>query len=167
MKEWHSLSSSDWQQQELAHAVAAILTEPVTRSLPASWQGSYTIERSLDWIKERDREGATLLAIDKSTRQALGLMILFGMEAEESNTDADVRLGYLLSEVTWGKGIASELVHGFVSWCRRQASISSIAGGVAVDNPASKRVLEKNGFELIQSEDEVVQDEHLFRLNLR
>ena len=94
-------------------------------------------------------------------------MILFEMEAEEGNGATDIRLGYLLSESTWGKGIASELVHGFVSWCRGQTSILSIAGGVALDNPASNRVLEKNGFQLIQGEDEVIQDEQLFRLGLR
>ena len=122
------------------------------------------MERASEWIKERDEEGATLLVIDKLTHQAVGLKILFEMEAEEGNGATDMRLGYLLSEGTWGKGIASELVHGFVSWCRGQTSISSIAGGVALDNSASKRVLEKNGFQLIQSEDEVFQ---LFRLGLR
>ena len=167
VKDWHSISSSDLQQQDLTGVVAAILTEPVSRSLPASWQGSYTTERAQEWIKERDIEGATLLVIDKLTHQAVGLMILFEMEAEEGNSDTDVRLGYLLSEGTWGKGIATELVHGFVSWCRGQASISSIAGGVAMDNPASKRVLEKNGFQLVPSKDEAVPDEQLFRLSLR
>ena len=157
VKDWHSISSADWQQQELAHVVAAILTEPVTRSLPASWQGSYTIDRARERIKERDQEGATLLVIDKLTHLAVGLMILFEMEAAEVNGDTDVRLGYLLSEGAWGKGIASELVHGFVSWCRGQTSISSIAGGVALDNPASKRVLEKNGFQLIQSGEVAIQ----------
>lgn len=28
VKEWHSLSPSDWQQEDLAEVVAAILTEP-------------------------------------------------------------------------------------------------------------------------------------------
>ena len=165
--EWHSPSSSDWQQQELVHVVAAILTEQVTRSLPASWQGSYTVERAREWIEERDKEGATLLVIDKLIHQAVGLMILFEMQTEEGNGDTDLRLGYLLSEATWGKGIASELVNGFVSWCRGQTSISSIAGGVALDNSASKRVLEKNGFQLVQSGHGIAQDERLYRLSLR
>ncbi len=167
VKEWHSLSPDDWQQEDLAEVVAAILTEPVTRSLPPSWQGSYSLDRAREWIKERDKEGTTLLVINKLTHQAVGLMILFEMPAQEGDDRADVRLGYLLSEVAWGKGIASELVNGFVNWCRGQESISSIAGGVAHDNPASKRVLEKNGFKLVQSGDDVAQGEQLYRLSFR
>ena len=37
----------------------------------------------------------------------------------------------------------------------------------ACDNYASKRVLEKNGFQLVQSGDDVEQGERLYRLNLR
>lgn len=166
VKEWHALSSRDWQQQDLASVVATMLTEPVTRSLPASWQGSYTVERARKWIEERDREGTTLLVVDKSAKQAVGFMILFETDAENGGDGIEVRLGHLLSESAWGQGFASELVRGFVSWCRKQASISSIAGGVARENTPSKRVLEKNGFRLEQHEDESVQDEQLFRLHL-
>ncbi len=51
VKEWHSILPSDWQQRELAHVEAAILAEPVTRSLSAYWQGSYTIEREIVSLK--------------------------------------------------------------------------------------------------------------------
>ena len=142
------------------------LTEPVTRSLPPSWQGSYSLPRGREWIKERDKEWSALLVIDKLTHQAVGLMIL-SMQVDDGKGEADIRLGYLLSEATWGKGIASELVNGFVSWCRGQESITSIAGGVAHDNPASKRVLEKNGFQLVRSENDVAQGEQLYRLSFR
>ena len=167
VNEWHSLSSSDWQQEDLAHAVAAMLTEPVTRALPQSWQGSYSIGRAREWIKERDEDGATLLVIDKSVRKAVGLMILFEMHSEEGIGDIDIRLGYLLSEDSWGKGMASELVNGFINWCSEQSSILSVAGGVAHDNPASRRVLEKNGFQLVRSEDDIARGEQLYRLSFR
>ena len=45
--------------------------------------------------------------------------------------------------------------------------ISSIAGGVALDNPASRRVLQKNGFLLVENEEELDQDEQLFRLSFQ
>lgn len=168
VKEWHSLSASDWPQQDLAHVVMTTLTEPVTRSLPPSWQGSYSKERASQWIQERDdEEGATLLAIDKSTRQPIGLMILFESQSETDNGCIDVRLGYLLAEAAWGKGFATELVTGFVSWCHNQSSIASIAGGVERDNLASIRVLEKTGFQLVTSGTETAQDELLYQLNLR
>jgi ribosomal-protein-alanine N-acetyltransferase len=93
-------------------------------------------------------------------------MILFEMEAEGS-CGTEVRLGYLVSEASWGQGFASELVDGFIGWCRKHTSISSIAGGVAPDNPASKRVLEKNGFQLVQTAHEIDPEEELYRLSLR
>ena len=166
VKEWHSLLTSEGQQRELPYVVANILTGPVTRSLPESWQGSYTIDRARGWIDERDEEGTTLLVIYKLTHQAVGLMILFETQ-EETGGDTEVRLGYLLSEDAWGKGIASELVGGFVKWCSEQTTISSVAGGVALDNPASRRVLQKNGFRLVENEEELDQDEQLFRLSFQ
>jgi len=163
VKEWHSLSRKEWSPQDLPLIVAAMLTEPVTRWLLPAWQGNYTLKRAGEWIRERDEEGSTLLVIDKSNFDSIGLMILFEMPSEEDTGNQDVHLGYLLSEATWGKGIASELVEGFVSWCRDQGCISSISGGVAHDNLASKRVLVKNGFQVVGTE--VNQGEHLYRLS--
>lgn len=166
VKEWHSPSRNEWRPQDLPLFVAAMLTEPVTRWLPPAWQGKYTLERASEWIRERDEEGTTLLVVDKSTLDSVGLIILFEMPSEKDTGHQDVHLGYLLSEATWGKGIASELVEGFVSWCRGQSCISSISGGVAHDNLASKRVLEKNGFQVVHDGTEVNQGEHLYRLSL-
>lgn len=140
VNEWHSIHSDDWDQQELAVVVKNILTPEVTQSLPPSWQGNYTLERASDWIRERDEEGTTLLVTERSTRTAIGFIILFN-----SADGRDIRLGYLLAETVWGKGIASELIRGFVEWCKKN-TVSSVTAGVESDNAASKRVLEKNGF---------------------
>ena len=102
VKECHSLSPGDWWQEDLAKVVAAMLTEVVTRSLPPSWQGIYSIDRALQWIEEQDREGTPLLVVDTLTHQAVGLMMLFETQAEEGNAQVDIRLGYLLSEAVWG-----------------------------------------------------------------
>lgn len=130
---------------DLAAEVAMVLTATTTRSLPTEWQGDFTVERSNDWIRARDAESATLLAVHRSSNATIGLMILFESSAEET-TGIDLRLGYVLAESTWGRGLASELVEGLVAWSRSQPSIRSIAGGVAVQNQASIRVLRKNGF---------------------
>jgi len=162
VREWRSFLPSEWKQQDLGQVVSAMLTDAVTTSLPTAWQGHYSVARVRQWIEERDNEGTTLLVVDKSTKMPVGLMILFETDAENGDSGVEVRLGYLLSESEWGKGFASELVKGFVGWCRDQPSILSIAGGVARDNPASRRVLEKNGFQPIQPEGEAAQDEQLF-----
>lgn len=140
VNEWHSFTPDEWPQQDLDNVVREILTERVTKNLPPIWQGSYNLSRARQWINERDKEGITLLAVEKSSEQAIGMIILF-----ESNASGNLRLGYLLNESAWGKGLASELVGGFVNWCRHH-DIHSVAGGVERSNVASRRVLEKCGF---------------------
>ena len=103
------------------------MTEPVTRALPRDWQGEYAGERALDWIRARDVEGSTLLVVKRASRRAIGLVILFEVKRDEGGVD--VRLGYLLAESAWRQGFASELIRGFVGWCREQAPIRSITGG--------------------------------------
>lgn len=164
VKEWHSLSRDDG---ELARTVADILTDRVTGSLPSSWQGSYTLERAGTWVNERDREGTTLLIVERSTGQAVGLMILHETDAEAVPNGIEVRIGYLLAEPAWGKGYASELIREFVGWCRAHKMICSLDGGVERGNPASARVMEKNGFRPVQEGSELGHQEQLFRLILR
>ena len=164
IREWHSVSWPAHWEDELVGIVAGILTEPVTWTLPVSWHGAFTQERASDWIGERDREGATLLVVEKATVNPVGLVILF---ETPSGDGIEMRLGYLLAEASWGLGIATELVDGLVRWCRVQPTIRSLAGGVAPNNAASKRVLEKNGF--LPSEVARVGDgsEEILRLFLR
>jgi RimJ/RimL family protein N-acetyltransferase len=143
VREWHSLNPGEWVEQDLAEVVATMLTEPVTESLPEAWRGAFTMERAASWVEERDAEGATLLVVERSSGLPVGLVILF--EAQETSAPIELRLGYLLAESAWGKGIASELVDGLVSWSR-QTGVASLVSGVERDNVASRRVLEKNGF---------------------
>jgi RimJ/RimL family protein N-acetyltransferase len=141
--EWHAMA--EHHDLDLAAQVAMVLTATTTRSLPAEWQGDFTVERAQGWISARDTESATLLAVDRASDATVGLVILFEPLAEDP-TGVDLRLGYVLAESTWGRGLASELVEGLVVWSRSQRSIRSISAGVAVHNPASVRVLRKNGF---------------------
>jgi RimJ/RimL family protein N-acetyltransferase len=165
--EWHSLSTPDGRPDDLAQVVTAMLTEPVTRTLPTAWQGDYTVSRAREWIRERDQEGTTLLVIEKSTKEPVGLVILIEVDSENTIDGIEIRLGYLLSEPAWGRGLATELVKGFVGWCRTQAPIATLAGGVDADHPASMRVLEKNGFRPVEADTRTAQDHRLYRLRLR
>ena len=163
IKEWHSSTWPMRCEDDLASVVAGILTEPVTRTLPVAWNGGFTEKRARDWIAERDREGVTLQVVEKATTNTVGLVILFETPSDDG---IEVRLGYLLAEASWGLGFATELVDGLLRWCRAQPSIRSLAGGVAPDNPASRRVLEKNGFLVSESAREGDGSEEILRLIL-
>lgn len=143
--EWRAGADRAPSNRDLPGVVAAMMTEPVTRSLPPQWQGAYDEQRATEWIAARNLEGPTLLVADRSSGEALGLVILFEIESCDTSS-VDVRLGYLLAESAWGRGLASELIAGLVEWCRAAGRVRSLTGGVATDNPASMRVLEKNGF---------------------
>ena len=163
VNEWHSVANQESSPLDLADVVRAILATPVTRTLPEVWQGPYTVERARDWIKERDLEGTTLLVVERSSRRPIGLVVLF--EEDEARLGGpDIRLGYMLAESVWGRGFASELIRGFVGWCRR-AGVVSIMAGVQRGNVASRRVLEKNGFVCVARDEDV--GEQLFELRLR
>jgi len=146
------LDVSGWHRSALPHglelsdAVSGLLTTATTGSLPSGWQGDYDLARATAWIRDRDAESPTLMVIDRATGAPVGLLILFDIPAEDGSDLVDVRLGYLLAESAWGRGLGTELVAGFVDWCRSERRIRSIAGGVEADNAPSARVLTKNGF---------------------
>ncbi len=152
--EWQSLSESDWPLQDISATVRATLSATVTQSLPPHWQGPYDDARARQWIEDRNAEGTTLLAIDTANRAAIGMIILF----EENG---HLRLGYMLRESAWGVGYASELIAGFVAWCRRH-DVLSVTGGVEHTNVASRRVLEKCGFTALAKAQ--ASSEQLFRI---
>lgn len=132
---------------DLTEAVAAILTPKTTGALPPAWRGEYTPERARRWVIERDGESPTFLVVVRSSSEPVGLMILHE-EANEHDMLRHLRVGYVIKESSWGEGIASELVSGLVGWARSQPFVGSISGGVDSQNPASARVLLKNGFRL-------------------
>jgi len=165
VKEWHSFTSENMGGRVLPDVVAAMLTPSVTRQLPTGWQGAYTRERAQQWIADRDAEGVTLLVVERGDGNPVGLVILFE-SGDAAAQKIELRLGYLLSEESWGRGLASELLEGFVGWCRTNA-ISSVEGGVERGNDASRRVLEKNGFLPVSDQGGDESEEQVFRLQLR
>ena len=138
---WHAV---ELPGGSLSDVVANMLTPHTTRSLPRPWRGTYDLTRAAEWIRQRDAEATTLLAMHRRTAAPVGLMILFELPGDPGQVD--IRLGYLLAESAWGKGLGTELVAGLVEWCRARPHIRSITGGVATANMASARVLLNNDF---------------------
>lgn len=149
--EWHEFVERSERKLMLSAVVASMLTERVTAVLPKQWQGSFTTERAAAWIAERDSIATTMLAVTKREEIPVGLLILNETAAQEGK-GIELRIGYLLAEEHWGRGFATELVAGLVVWSQPQLEIVSLVGRVAHGNEASRRVLEKNGFQLAGEE---------------
>ena len=83
-------------------------------------------------------EAVYLIALrDKSVIGAVGLM--YQDEAPE--------LGYWLGVRHWGKGYATEALHAVIDYAFTDLAHDALQAGCRVTNPASRRVLEKCGFQ--------------------
>jgi len=143
VKEWHAFEPEELDPPDLIGAVESMLVPDVTITFPLMWQGTYNRKRAQHWIQECDTDSKTLLAVDKETKKAVGCINFYKVGDNKKATN--LRLGYFLSKVMWGKGFASELIDGFVQWCKEN-NTSSVLAGVDPENTASIRVLEKNNF---------------------
>ncbi|CAA6822515.1 MAG: Unknown protein [uncultured Sulfurovum sp.] len=143
VKQWHSFNPTELNQPDLIDIINDMLEPDITVTFSMMWRGNYDRERTESWIKERDTESKTLLAIDKTTKDAIGVINFF--KVGDRSKGIKLRVGYFVSKVMWSKGFATELMEGFTHWCREN-NISTIFAGVEPHNIASIRVLEKNNF---------------------
>jgi RimJ/RimL family protein N-acetyltransferase len=146
---WHQVA--DQLGIDLAGVVAKLLTARTTEALPKSWQGEHSVESARGWINDRDADSSMLLVTESDSNQPVGLLVL--AEIPMAGSGIDLRIGYLLAEHTWGRGLATELVSGLIDCARTQPRIHTLTGGVDPENRASVRVLEKCGFGLIDGPD--------------
>ena len=74
---------------------------------------------------------------DKTVVGACGIM----------NHEETPELGYWLGVPFWGKGYATEALHAVIDYAFTDLAHESLQAGARVTNPASRRVLEKCGFQ--------------------
>ncbi len=128
--------------------------------MPDGWQNINTSDKANQWIAYRlDESHFYRIRLDDSG-EIIGFLFLY-----ESEEKSELRLGYLLAESTWGKGIGTELIKGLVAWARSSGQINSISGGVEKDNIGSIKVLEKCGFS--QSKEELPSGAFLYEIRFQ
>ena len=152
VRSWKHQIQDPSNEHEFAKIVSGILTDNVTKSLPVGWQGLDSLKKSIEWIRKRAEESSFLTVQLINSNDVVGFMFLY--ESILSDRSFDLRLGYLLSESVWRQGFGSELIKGLVDWCMKNDDIKSISGGVEIGNVGSIRVLERNGFSIVNSNDQ-------------
>lgn len=70
-------------------------------------------------------------------------MCSFGQRAPEPAPE----IGYWIGEPFWGLGIATEAVRAVIDYAFSETDMTQILGSARVVNPASRRILEKCGFQ--------------------
>jgi RimJ/RimL family protein N-acetyltransferase len=70
-----------------------------------------------------------------------------GIHLKDQNYDL-AHIGYIMNPAFWGKGYATEVTKGLINYTRQILNIKNIKATCDQQNIASKRVLEKSGFQL-------------------
>ncbi len=70
-----------------------------------------------------------------------------GLMQQELKQDSAPELGYWLGVPYWGKGYGTEALHALIDYAFTDLAHDALQAGARVTNPASRRVLEKCGFQ--------------------
>ena len=107
------------------------------RRLPHPYSRS-DAEAFLDMVAREDRERAFLIEADGAPVGMIGL--------DFSQQDGP-EIGYWFGVAHWGQGFATEAVRAVIDYAFEEYPIEELLAGARVTNPASRRVLEKCGFQ--------------------
>ena len=112
---------------------------------------------------QKDVGFAPYLVLIKGTDEVIGVC---GFNPR--NLEIDAELMYHFAKKYWGFGYASEAAKGCLNYAKDILNLKSIGASVDVNNHASKKILERLGFNYIGLKwSEVTnQDEHYFEVNL-
>ncbi|MCU0334760.1 MAG: GNAT family N-acetyltransferase [Chitinophagaceae bacterium] len=105
----------------------------------------YQLEHATQFIEMVNAQQPPQNLAIEYQRQFAGVVGFFPLQDVYHQT-AD--FGYWLGEPFWGKGIATAAVAAMVPYIFEHFGIVRLQSGVFHFNPASMRVLEKNGFQL-------------------
>jgi RimJ/RimL family protein N-acetyltransferase len=72
--------------------------------------------------------------------------------------DGSAELGFLLRPDCWGAGLATEAVGAVMAYGFGALALTRLAAAVQAENHAAVRVLEKNGFRLVESRSVLLAD---------
>lgn len=110
---------------------------------------TYKIERFTKFPLENEWEGCI---IHKATNVIMGDMGFKGGPNEAGEID----LGYSIVPSYQGKGFATEMGKAMVKWGLSQRNVKCVKATCDTDNIASKRVLEKIGFQATKKDEKKI-----------
>jgi RimJ/RimL family protein N-acetyltransferase len=120
--------------------------EKIARNLRNVFPSPYTMEDAEEWIRTSTTEDHFRYSFAVTVDDEY-----IGMAGLHPKTDVYLRtveLGYWVGEPFWGQGLVSEAVDLLCTLAFTELDIARVEACVYEWNPASARVLEKNGFEL-------------------
>jgi RimJ/RimL family protein N-acetyltransferase len=140
---WPRLADAPALQRIAGVASVAEMTSTWPHPLPEGEAG-----RRIAAARCHNRDGLSLiLAITRKGDPDT----LIGTIGSGPPAEGAASIGYLLDPAHHGRGLATEAVGSLVRMLFTHTGIELIAASCRIVNPASRRVLEKNGFEVVRT----------------
>ena len=134
----------EWQESDRDSLVAEANSLAVWRNLTHTFPHPYTQEDADEWIGHcRQQDPPRDLVIDIEGQ----LVGVCGIEIGTGVSQYTGEVGYWLGENHWNQGVATAAVTSFLDYIWEVFEVERLQAGVFAWNPASARVLEKNGFQ--------------------
>lgn len=123
----------------LLERIPQILSPAVVENLPPYFHRIDSSEQAQTWLKRMLLE-SRLLQVLAEDHELIGFLFAY------VKNDMYAHIGYLLAEEYWRRGLASELLQGFIDEVEKSESWLKLIGGVDQSNIASAKLLKKLGF---------------------
>jgi len=135
------------QESDFYISVLEVLTPKVVANLPPYFQDIDSASLAKEWLKTIISDGRLFAVKLTDTNKAIGFVFL------STENSGDIHIGYLLGQSYWGKGYATEIVKGLIDFMEAEKQTTRLIAGVASENIASIKLLNKLGFVHESSED--------------
>jgi [ribosomal protein S5]-alanine N-acetyltransferase len=134
-----------WQWGDEASLIAAANNPNISRQLRDRFPHPYTVAAAQDWLNYATNSTVnTEYAIDVDGVAIGSIGLTPGKDVERLNAE----VGYWLREEFWGRGLATAALVGFSDWLFAEWEFTRLDAKVFAGNIASRRVLEKAGYQL-------------------
>lgn len=139
------VSLRKWRRSDTQDLVQQANNRAVWRNMTHLFPHPYRVADANAWIDAclaDDPPGHLVIGVDGRFAGVCGVDIGRGVGAHAG------RIGYWLGEAYWGRGHATAALAAFLRYVWDTFQVERLQTEVFAWNPASARVLEKNGFEL-------------------
>lgn len=126
-------------------AIAILANNPAISSMLSRMPYPYRRTDAEAFVKtsaKRENGNCVYAITEAASGRFLGCCALQSRDGGKS-----AELGYWVGEPFWGRGVATQAAHAVIAMAFRTRDIDHIDARCRVTNPASRRVLQKSGFQ--------------------
>ncbi|MBP2045205.1 GNAT family N-acetyltransferase [Methanobacterium aggregans] len=133
----------EWKRSDLENLVKNANNIDIASNMRDGFPFPYTHDHGRQWIEIAETNDC-FFAITAKGEAVGGIGLTLGEDIERISAE----VGYWLGKAHWGRGIISSALEGVVDYGFNELKLERIFAVPFEHNTASRRVLEKNGFNL-------------------